>query len=137
MSTDLSPEILSRPYTVTLTAGLDGDNSPYFLYFDPAGNPISSPLIIPAASPAYDGIRFTQTAGTKVLRLWAACTHTLNGGSLPPQGDNLLPAPNFSVSIRVNPGTQRGTVLVFEQLNASGVVVNLVATPDPRTQNNG
>lgn len=136
MSLDPSSEIAYNPYPVTLTAGFDGNNSPYFLYSDQNGQ-INSPLIIPAAQPPYDGIRFTQTGSTRVLRLWAAATQTINGGSLPPQGDNLLPAPNYSVTIRVNPGTKRGTVLIFEQLDANGAVINLVATPDPRTQNNG
>lgn len=136
MSHDASLERVERPYPVTVTAGLDGNNSPYFLYFDKKGVPLSSPLIIPAHKKSYDGIRFTQTGDKATLRLWAAATHTLEG-SKPPQGDNLLRARKGSVAIRVNPGTQRGTVLLFEQLDGDGAVVGLVPTPDPRTQNNG
>jgi len=136
MSTDSSVAITHRPYPVTLTASIDGNNTPYFLYFAPNGEAINSPLVIPDADPPYDGIRFTQTGDNKTLKLWAAVTHTLEVG-LPPQGDNLLFAVGGSVSITVKCGTQRGTVLVFEQLDASGAVINLVPTPDPRTQNNG
>lgn len=126
-----------NPYPVTVTAGVDGNNRPYFLYANPQGQAMRSPLVIPAAQPAYDSIRFTQTGDKSVLRLWAAVTHTLNGSSPVPQGDNLLLAPGNTVAITVNGGTWRGTVLVFEQLDASGVVVNLVPTPDTSTQNNG
>jgi hypothetical protein len=136
MSNDATLESVERPYPVTVTAGLDGNNSPYFLYFDKEGVPLSSPLIIPKHKKPYDGIRFTQTGDKATLRLWAAATHTLEG-TKPPQGDNLLLARKGRVSIRVNPGTQRGTVLIFEQLDRDGAVVNLVPTPDPRTQNDG
>jgi len=127
----------NNPYPVTLNAGFDGNNQPYFLYFDPQGNPISSPLVIPKAKIPYDSIRFTQTGDTTQLRLWAAVTHTLNGSSPVPQGDNLLFAPGGTVAITVNLGTWRGTVLIFEQRDENGVVVKLVPTPDPTTQNDG
>lgn len=126
-----------NPYPVTVTAGIDGNNQPYFLYNDPQGAPMRSPLKIPAATPAYDSIRFTQVGSKSELRLWAAVTHTLNGSSPVPQGDNLLLAPGNTVAITVKGGTWRGTVLVFEQLDATGLVINLVATPDPSTQNDG
>lgn len=137
MSTDPLLGTTKNPYPVTLTAGLDGNNHPYFLYFDPQGEPMNSPLVIPKANPPYDSIRFTQTGNMTQLRLWAAVTHTLNGSSPVPQGDNLLFAPGNTVAITVNGGTWRGTVLVFEQLDENGVVVNLVPTPDPMTQNDG
>ena len=136
MSTD-SLGTTNKPYPVTVTAGIDGNNQPYFLYTDPNGRPMRSPLKIPAAKPPYDSIRFTQVGDKSELRLWAAVTHTLNGSSPVPQGDNLLLAPDNTVAITVNGGTWRGTVLVFEQVDVSGVVINLVATPDPSTENDG
>ncbi|RTL41595.1 MAG: hypothetical protein EKK53_13495 [Burkholderiales bacterium] len=125
-----------NPYPVTVTAGFDGNNHPYFLYFNPAGVPIQSPLIIPAANPPHDSIQFTQTGDNTALRLWAAVTHTLDGSSPVPQGDNLLLALGGRVAIAVNVGTWRGTVLVFERLE-DGVVVGLVPTPDPVSENPG
>jgi hypothetical protein len=137
MSTDSSYGTTHNPYPVNLTAGLDGNNQPYFLYFDPHGKPISSPLVIPAAKVPYDSIRFTQIGDNTQLRLWAAVTHTLEGSSPVPQGDNLLFAPGGTVAITVNCGTWRGTVLVFEQMDPTGTVIKLVPTPDPTTQNDG
>jgi hypothetical protein len=137
MSTDDLLGSTKNPYPVTVTAGIDGNNRPYFLYANSQGQAMRSPLVIPAANPSYDSIRFTQTGDSSVLRLWAAVTHTLNDSSPVPQGDNLLLATGGTVTITVKGGTWRGTVLVFEQLNASGVVVNLVPTPDPETQNDG
>lgn len=137
MSTDELVGSTRNPYPVTVVAALDGNKNPYFLYFSPQGQPMQSPLIIPKASPPYDSIRFTQTGANCQLRLWAAVTHTLNGSSSVPQGDNLLFAPGGTVAITVNGGTWRGTVLVFEQLDAKGNVINLVPTPDPSTQNDG
>ncbi|CAM4036057.1 hypothetical protein [Roseateles saccharophilus] len=137
MSTDTSLGTTKNPYPVTLTAGFDGNNQPYFLYFDPQGKPMSSPLVIPAAKPSYDSIRFTQTGDATQLRLWAAVTHTLDNSSPVPQGDNLLLALGGSVAITVNLGTWRGTVLIFVQLDAAGNVVKLVPTPDPTTENDG
>lgn len=136
MSTDLFGTT-NHPYPVTVTAGLDGNNTPYFLYHGPHGKRMHSPLIIPAAEPPYDSIRFTQTGDTSQLRFWAAATHTLNGSSPVPQGDNLLLAVGGSVAITVNCGTWRGTVLIFEHLDENGTVINLVSTPDPMTQNDG
>lgn len=126
-----------NPYPVTVTAGLDGNNQPYFLYFDPQGKSLRSPLVIPKAKPTYDSIRFTQIGDNTQLRLWAAVTHTLDNSSPVPQGDNLLLAPGGTVAITVNCGTWRGTVLVFEQLNKKGQVIQLVPTPDPTSQNDG
>jgi hypothetical protein len=137
MSTDDQLGTTNNPYPVTLTAGFDGNNQPYFLYFDAHGKPMNSPLVIPSAKVPYDSIRFTQTGDITQLRLWAAVTHTLNGSSPVPQGDNLLLTPGGTVAITVNGGTWRGTVLVFEHLDENGVVVNLVSTPDPMTQNDG
>lgn len=137
MSTDTLLGTTNHPYPVTLTAGFDGNNQPYFLYFDPHGKPMNSPLVIPAAQPPYDSIRFTQIGDNTRLRLWAAVTHTLNGSSPVPQGDNLLLTPGGTVAITVNCGTWRGTVLVFEQLDSKGAVVQLVPTPDPTSQNDG
>lgn len=137
MSTDPSPGTTKNPYPVTVTAGFDGNNQAYFLYADPQGKPMRSPLVIPAAKPSYDSIRYTQVGDKSQLRLWAAVTHTLDGSSPVPQGDNLLLAPGSSVAITVKGGTWRGTVLVFEQLDQTGAVVNLVPTPDPMSQNDG
>lgn len=137
MSTDLLLGTTHNPYPVTLTAGFDGNNQPYFLYFNPQGEPTRSPLVIPAAEPPYDSIRFTQTGDNKQLRLWAAVTHTLDVNSPVPQGDNLLFAPGGTVAITVRGGTWRGTVLVFEQLDKDGNVILLVPTPDPTSQNDG
>lgn len=137
MSTEPLLGTTKHPYPVTVTAGIDGNNNPYFLYHGPQGQPMQSPLVIPAAEPPYDSIRFTQTGDTTQLRFWAAATHTLNGSSPVPQGDNLLLAVGGSLAITVRGGTWRGTVLIFEQRNAQGHVVNLVATPDPMTQNDG
>lgn len=99
-----------NPYPVTVTAGVDGNNRPYFLYANPQGQAMRSPLVIPAAQPAYDSIRFTQTGDKSVLRLWAAVTHTLNGSSPVPQGDNLLLAPGNTVAITVNGGDRKSVV---------------------------
>jgi len=137
MSTDELPGSTKNPYPVTVTAGVDGNNRPYFLYANPQGQAVRSPLVIPTANPPYDSIQFTQTGDKSVLRLWAAVTHTLKGSSPVPQGDNLLLAPGNTVAITVKGGTWRGTVLVFEQLDEDGTVVNLVPTPDPQTQNDG
>lgn len=126
-----------NPYVVTVTAGFDGNNQPYFLYTGPQGQGMRSPLRIPKAQPPYDSIQFVQVGDTSALRLWAAVTHTLNNSAPYPQGDNLLLAPGGKVTITVQGGTWRGTVLVFEQLDATGVVVRLVPTPDPTTQNDG
>lgn len=136
MSPDSSAETVSRPYNVTVTAAFDGNDSPYFLYFDDQQKPMRSPLIIPKATPAYDGICFTQTGDATPLRLWAAATHTLDGGTHP-QGGNLLLAVDGTVAIKVKPKTTRGTVLIFELLNDARQVVGLVPTPDPRTKNEG
>jgi len=137
MSTDPLLGSTNNPYPVTVTADIDGNNNPYFIYHGPHGKRMHSPLVIPAAEPPYDSIRFTQTGHTSQLRFWAAATHTLNGSSPVPQGDNLLLAVGGSLAITVNCGTWRGTVLIFEQLDEKGTVVNLVATPDPMTQNDG
>lgn len=127
----------NKPYTVQVTAGIDGNNQPYFLYSDVNGQPLRSPIKLPAVSPAYDSVRYVQVGAKTELRLWAAVTHTLNNSAPVPQGDNLLLAPQQTVSISVGCGTWRGTVLVFEQLNAAGQVVELVPTPDPVTENEG
>jgi hypothetical protein len=133
-----STEVITKnPYQVTVTAGFDGNNQPYFLYANPNGQSMRSPLLIPAAQPPYDGITFRQVGDTSELRLWAAVTHTLDGSSKVPQGDNLLLAREGAVSITVLLGTWRGTVLVFEQLDADGVVTGLVPTPDPTSENRG
>ena len=127
----------NNPYPVSVTAGFDGNNQPYFLYANAQDQSMRSPLIIPAADPPYDSIRFTQVGDASELRLWAAVTHTLDGSSPVPQGDNLLLAVQGSLAITVDCGTWRGTVLVFEQLDEDGVVVQLVPTPDPTTKNIG
>lgn len=129
--------LTQNPYPVTVTAGYDGNNEPYFLYTGPDGQQMRSPLIIPPAQPAYDSIAFTQVGDASELRLWAAVTHTLDNTSPAPQGDNLLLARGGSVTITVRLGSWRGTVLVFERLNAAGVVVELVPTPDPTSENDG
>jgi len=137
MSTEPRLGTTNNPYPVTLTAGFDGNNQPYFLYFNPEGHSMVTPLIIPAAEPPYDSIKFTQTGDITKLRFWAAVTHTLDNSSRVPQGDNLLLVEGGSVAITVNCGTWRGSVLIFEQLDENGVVTNLVPTPDPTTQNDG
>lgn len=137
MSTEPLLGTTKHPYPVTVTAGIDGNNNPYFLYHGPHGRRMQSPLVIPAADPPYDSIRFTQIGETAPLRFWAAATHTLNGSSPVPQDDNLMLAIGGTVAITVNGGTWRGTILIFEQRDESGHVVNLVATPDPMTQNDG
>jgi hypothetical protein len=126
-----------NPFPVTVTAGFDGNNQPYFLYAGPDGQSMRSPLIIPAAQPPYDSITYRQAGAKNELRLWAAVTHTLDGTSKMPQGDNLLLAHDGAVTITVLQGTWRGTVLVFEQLDADGVVTALVPTPDPTSENRG
>ena len=126
-----------NPYPVTVTAGFDGNNQPYFLYAGPQGQPMRSPLMIPQATPSYDSIKFSQIGDASELRLWAAVTHTLDNSSPVPQGDNLLLVSGGSVTITVRLGTWRGTVLVFEHLNADGVVFELVSTPDPTSDNDG
>lgn len=133
-SSDYGPT--KKPYPVTVTAGFDGNNQPYFLYTDPNGHPLRSPLQIPA-SPVYDSIQFTQVGDVSQLRLWAAATHTLDGSSPVPQGDNLLLAQAGSVTISVRVGSWRGTVLIFENLDEQGLVVGLVPTPDPVSENPG
>lgn len=133
-TTDFGPT--RNPYPVTVTAGFDGNNQAYFLYADSAGQPMRSPLQIPV-SPVYDSIEFTQVGDASELRLWAAVTHTLDGSSPVPQGDNLLLAKAGSVTISVSVGSWRGTVLVFENLNEDGLVVGLVPTPDPVSENPG
>uniref|UniRef100_UPI001F35B9A3 hypothetical protein n=1 Tax=Nostoc sp. CMAA1605 TaxID=2055159 RepID=UPI001F35B9A3 len=133
-----STELITKnPYPVTVTAGFDGNNQPYFLYANAQGQSMRSPLVIPAAEPPYDGITFRQVGDTSELRLWAAVTRTLDGSSKVPQGDNLLPAREGAVSITVLQQTCRGTVLVFEQLDEEGVVTALVPTPDPTSENRG
>jgi len=137
MSTDSVLGTTNNPYPVTLTAGFDGNNQPYFLYFNPQGQSMVSPLVIPSAERPYDSIRFTQTGDITQLRFWAVVTHTLDDSSPVPQGDNLLFAVGGTVAITVNGGTWRGSVLIFEQLDENGVVTKLVPTPDPTTQNDG
>ncbi|RTL21099.1 MAG: hypothetical protein EKK52_09030 [Burkholderiales bacterium] len=129
--------LTTNPYPVTVTAGFDGNNQPYFLYTGPDGQSMRSPLIIPSAQTPYDSITFRQAPDTSELRLWAAVTHTLDNSSKVPQGDNLLLAREGAVTITVKLGTWRGTVLVFEQLDADGVVTALVPTPDPTSENRG
>ncbi len=128
---------MNNPYPVTVTAGFDGNNQAYFLYAGPDGRSMRSPLRIPPAQPPYDSITFQQVGDTTELRLWAAVTHTLDNSSPVPQGDNLLFAHQGAVTITVRLGTWRGTVLVFEQLDADGVVTALVPTPDPTSENDG
>jgi hypothetical protein len=137
MTTDPLLPVPSNPYPVTVTADIDGNNDPYFIYHGPDGQRMHSPLRIPAADPPFDSIRFTQVGDKKRLRFWAAATHTLNGSSPVPQGDNLLLTEGESVAIAVGCGTWRGTILIFELRNHHGTVVQLVATPDPMTQNDG
>lgn len=127
----------ANPYPVTVEAGFDGNNTPYFLYRNPEQQAMRSPLRIPSAQPPYDSIKFTQTGDVTELRLWAAVTHTLDNSSPVPQGDNLLLASQGSVTITVRLGSWRGTVLVFEHLNDDGVVFELVSTPDPTSENDG
>ena len=134
---NISAGPVENPYPVTVTAGYDGNNQPYFLYAGPQGQPMRSPLLIPPATPSYDSITFRQVGDASELRLWAAVTHTLDNSSPVPQGDNLLLALGGSVTITVRLGSWRGTVLVFEHLNADGVVFELVSTPDPTSENDG
>jgi len=124
-------------YPVTVSAQFDGNNRPYFLYADEHGDPLRSPLVIPVNNPPYDGISFTQAGNETELRLWAAVTHTLDNTKPAPERGDLETIRKGAVRVLVPLRSKRGTVLVFERLDDTGAIIELVPTPDPVTENPG